>query len=745
MPVFSPFFSKIGNLITFLLHIMRLFFLFLSALLLSASTLTAQKKSISLEDIWKNNTFRTERLQALHPMSNGTEYAVQNFDRNTREGTVAIYSYESGEKVRTAVSTSAINGLDYFISYEFGPNEEQVLLSTKIEPIYRRSALGQYVVYNTLSRKLTKVADELIQEPTFSPDGKKIAYGRDNNLFILDIEKGVTSQITTNGQKNKIINGITDWVYEEEFAFVRAFDWSADSKHLAYIMFDETAVPEFSMDVYGKGLYQEQQVFKYPKAGEANAKVSVRVFDIEKKQLSLLDFATKDAYYVPRIQWTKDKDVLAVQTLNRHQDVLKLYAFDKTNQKITTLLEERDAAYVDVTDNLTFLEDNSFIWTSEKDGWNHIYHHNADGSVSKQVTSGNWEVTSYYGYDQNTDRIFYQSSENGSINRGVYAIELHGGTKQELAAATGTNSADFSADFTYFINSFSDVNTPWQFTLHSAEKGKKVRTIKDNKALKEVYGDFTISKKEFINIDVNGASLNAYMIKPANFDETMEYPVFMHQYSGPGSQQVKNSWGGSNDYWFQMLAQEGYIVVCVDPRGTGLKGRDFKKVTQKELGKYEVQDQIAAAQELGKRSYIDADRIGIWGWSYGGFMASNCLFQGADTFKMAIAVAPVTSWRFYDTIYTERYMQTPQENPTGYDQNSPLSHVNKLEGDFMLVHGSADDNVHVQNTTRLVEALVQANKQFLYFNYPDKNHGIFGGNTRYHLYSMMTNFIKEKL
>ncbi len=724
---------------------MRLSFLFTSIILLNVSVLTAQKKSISLEDIWKNNTFRTERLQALHPMANGKEYAVQNFDRNARVGTVDIFSYESGQKVRTAVSTTAINGLDYFISYEFGPKEEQVLLSTKLQSIYRRSSLGEYYVYNTLSRKLTKVADELIQEPTFSPDGKKIAYGRDNNLFILDIDKGVTAQITTNGEKNTIINGITDWVYEEEFAFVRAFDWSADSKHLAYIMFDETKVPEFSMDRYGKELYQTQDVFKYPKAGEANAEVSVRVFDVDKKQLSILDFATKDAYYVPRIKWTKDKDVLSVQTLNRHQNVLKLYAFDKTNQKVTTLLEERDAAYVDVTDNLTFLEDNSFIWTSEKDGWNHIYHHNADGSVSAQVTSGNWEVTAYYGYDQNTDRILYQSSENGSINRGVYAIELHGGAKQSLADTKGTNSADFSADFSYFINSFSDVETPWQFALHSAEKGKKVRTIKDNKALRGVYDDFTISEKEFFDLEVNGVSLNAYMIKPANFDASKEYPLFMHQYSGPGSQQVKNSWSASNDFWFQMLAQEGYIVVAVDPRGTGLKGRDFKKITQKELGKYEVQDQIAAAQELGKRSYIDADRIGIWGWSYGGFMASSCLFQGADTFKMAIAVAPVTSWRFYDTIYTERYMQTPQENPTGYDQNSPLSHVSKLEGDFMLIHGSADDNVHVQNTTRLVEALVQANKQFSYFNYPDKNHGIFGGNTRYHLYTMMTNFIKEKL
>lgn len=729
---------------------MRLHTFLIALILTAASTVFAQKKSITLDDIWKDNTFITERLQALHSMSNGTEYAVQNFDRATRSATVDIYNYESGAKVKTPVNTQEIEGLDYFISYEFGPKEAQVLLSTRIQPIYRRSTLGEYYVYNTLSRKLTKVSDDLIQEPTFSPDGTKIAYGKNNNLYVFNIATEKTDQITFDGAKNSIINGITDWVYEEEFAFVRAFDWSADSNKIAYIRFDESKVPEFSMDVYGKELYQTQQVFKYPKAGEANAEASVFVHTLDMKgsrrvQATRVNLDIENAYYTPRIKWSKNASELSIQTLNRHQDELRLYMYDTDTYQTKLLLKDTDDAYVDVTDNLTFLEDNSFIWTSEKDGWNHIYHHNADGSVSQQVTSGEWEVTSYYGYDQNTDRIFYQSSENGSINRGVYAIELHGGKKQNLAVASGSNSADFSADFTYFINSFSDVNTPWQFTLNSAKNGKVIKTIKDNNALKSTYEGFNTSQKEFFNLEVNGVSLNAYMIKPSNFDDAKEYPVFMTQYSGPGSQSVKNSWGGTNDYWFQMLAQEGYIVVCVDPRGTGLKGRDFKKITQKELGKYEVQDQIAAAQALGKRSYIDADRIGIWGWSYGGFMASNCLFQGADTFKMAIAVAPVTSWRFYDTIYTERYMQTPQENPTGYDQNSPMSHVEKLKGDFMLVHGSADDNVHVQNTTRLVEALVQANKQFTYFNYPDKNHGIYGGNTRYHLYTMMTNFIKEKL
>ncbi len=729
---------------------MRIQHFALVLLFLATSSLTAQKKSITLEDIWKDGTFRMERLDRLHSMTNGKEYAVQNFDRESRVGTVDIYDYKSGDKVRTAVNTTDIDGLDYFISYEFGPKEEQVLMSTKLQSIFRRSTLGEYYVFNTLSRKLTKVSEDLIQEPTFSPDGTKIAYGKDNDIYIFEIATGKVERVSYDGKKNEIINGITDWVYEEEFAFVRAFDWSADGKHLAYIRFDETEVPEFSMDVYGKDLYQTQTVFKYPKAGEANAKVSLHVYKVGQEGVRQANSATVDlgtgaGYYIPRIEWSKDPNILAIQTLNRHQDILQLSFYDTTTNTSKVVMVDRDDAYVDVTDNLTFLEDNSFIWTSEKDGFNHIYHYDNTGKLKNQVTSGKWEVTDYYGYDEKTNRVFYQSVENGSINRGVYAVKLDGKKKQTLAAEAGTNSADFSADFTYFINSYSSTTTPWRFTLNSAKDGKVIKTIKDNEALKEQYNEYKVSPKEFFEVKVNDATLNAYMIKPADFDASKKYPVFMTQYSGPGSQSVANTWGGSNDYWFQMLAQEGYIIVCVDPRGTGLKGRDFKKMTQKELGKYEVEDQISAAQELGKRDYIDAERIGIWGWSYGGFMASNCLFQGADTFSMAIAVAPVTSWRFYDTIYTERYMQTPQENASGYDENSPVSHVDKLKGDFLLVHGSSDDNVHVQNTMVLIEALVQANKQFDWALYPDKNHGIYGGNTRLHLYNKMTNFIKEKL
>ena len=713
-------------------------------LLLVAGVVTAQQKNITLEEIY-DGTFRMQYLDRLHSMNNGKEYAVLNTDRNTGTKTLDVYSYKTGEKVNTLINSSEIDGLDYFIGYTLSADESKALLSTKLRSIYRRSSLGVYYVYDLETKELVQVAEEAIQEPTFSPDASKVAYGRDNNIYIKDLSSGTTTQVTTDGAKNKVINGITDWVYEEEFAFVRAFDWNADGDKIAYIRFDESEVPEFSMDVFGNELYPSKDTFKYPKAGETNATVSLHIYDVASAETKAVDLSGFQNYYIPRLEWTPEANVLAVQTTNRKQNDINLLFVDGTSAEAKLILSDKDDAYVDITDNLTFLEDNDFIWTSEKDGWNHIYLYDKNGKLKNQVTQGPWEVTSYYGYDPKSKRVFYQSSENGSINRGVYSIKVNGKGKEALAAEAGTNSANFSTDFTYFINSFSDAETPYVFTLNDAEDGDVVRKIKDNQALKDQFADYVISEKEFFTLPVNGEELNAYMIKPKDFDPNKKYPVFMTQYSGPGSQSVANSWSAGNGYWFQMLAQEGYIIVCVDPRGTGLKGRDFKKMTQKELGKYEVEDQIAAAQALGQRDYVDADRIGIWGWSYGGFMASNCIFQGADTFKMAIAVAPVTSWRFYDSIYTERYMTTPQENASGYDNNSPLSHVDKLEGKFLLVHGSADDNVHVQNSMRLIEALVQANKQFDWAIYPDKNHGIYGGNTRLHLYTKMTNFIKENL
>jgi len=714
--------------------------LFLAAI----STLTAQQKQITLEDIW-GGTFRTERLDVLRSLNNGKEYSVLNYDQSQKASTVDVYDYVSGEKVRTLVSTKDLPGIDYIISYEFSDDESKLLLAIQLKQIYRRSSVGTYYVYDLNSKQLTRVSEDKIQEPTFTQDGSKMAYGFENNLYIKDLTNGSVTQVTSDGATNSIINGITDWVYEEEFAFVRAFDWNKTGDKLAFIRFDESNVPEFSMDIYGKQLYPDQQVFKYPKAGEANANVSLHLYDLNTGKTQEVDVSKYNSHYIPRIEWTNDANVLSVQLTNRHQNILDLVFINAEDNSTALVLQETDDAYVDVTNDLTFLNDNSFIWTSEKSGWNHIYHYDRKGKLINQVTAGDWEVTNYYGFDQNTGRIYFQSSENGSINRDVYSVLRSGKNKVRLSTRTGTNSASFSADYTYYIGTFSDTETPYAFTLNESKTGTVLRQIINNEGLQSQLRDYKISPKEFSTISVNGEELNMYMIKPLDFDPNKEYPMFMYQYSGPGSQQVANRWGGSNDYWHQMLAQEGYIVVCVDGRGTGLKGRDFKKVTQKELGKYEVEDQISAAKKLGELPYIDSSRVGIWGWSYGGFMSSNCLFQGADTFSMAIAVAPVGSWRFYDTIYTERYMQTPQENPSGYDDNSPITHVNKLEGDFLLVHGSGDDNVHVQNTTRLVDALVQANKQFDWAIYPDKNHGIYGGNTRIHLYTKMTNFIRESL
>ena len=704
---------------------------------------SAQNKEITLEAIW-NGTFTTEGMQSLHSMKNGKQYSVINNGKGS--ATIDVYDYKTLSKVETLVRSSQLEGINYFSDYTFSKDESKIVLATDVESIFRRSTLGIFYVYDINNKSLVKISDEKIQEPTLSPDGRKVAYGFQNNLYIKNFENNQTTQITFDGEKNKIINGITDWVYEEEFAFVRAFEWNADGTHIAFIRFDETEVPEFSMDVYGTELYPEQEVFKYPKAGEANAIVSLHMYDLQSKQVK--DVKVLKSYhdfYIPRIEWTNDTNVLSAQFTNRHQNELDLWMINANDMTSKLVLAEKDKAYVDVTDNLTFLKDNSFIWTSEMDGYNHIYHYSKDGKLINQVTKGPWEVTDYYGFDEKNNLIFYQSVENGSINRDVYAININGKNKKRLTQKDGTNAADFSADFTYFINTFSSATTPPEYTLHTPKDGKLVKVIIDNSIVAKDLEAYNLPAKEFSTLAVNGNDLNMWMIKPTDYDASKSYPLFLFQYSGPGSQSVKNTWNGANDYWYYYLAQQGYIVACIDGRGTGFKGAEFKKVTQNELGKYEVEDQIQAAKQLGALKYIDEDRMGIWGWSYGGFMSSNALFKGNDVFKMAIAVAPVTSWRFYDSIYTERYMTTPQENPSGYDENSPIFHVDKLKGNFLLIHGSADDNVHVQNTMRMVEALVQANKQFEWMIYPDKNHGIFGGNTRLHLYTKMTNYIKENL
>ena len=708
-------------------------------------TATSQTDSFSLNQIW-DGSFRTQGLTALHSMKNGQQYSVLNFDRSTGSTSIDLYDYITFSKVKVIATSKTMEAIPYFTNYTFSANESKLILETNTESIFRYSVLGNYYVYDIYLEKLDLISEHKIQEPTFSPDGTKVAYGLNNNLYVKDLISGDTKQITFDGEKNRIINGITDWVYEEEFAFVRAFEWNASSDRIAFIRFDETEVPEFSMDVYGTDLYQTQNVFKYPKAGEKNAIVSLHFYDLNTDKTATVPLSTTyNDFYIPRIKWTNDANVLSAQYMNRHQNKLDLWLINPEKGDANLVLSETDDAYVDVTDNLTFLEDNSFLWTSERDGFNHLYHYSKTGQLKKQITKGAWEVTAYYGYNESENAIYYQSVENGSINRDVYSVRLNGKRKIRLSSQVGTNDASFSADFTYFIKTFSSANIPTKYTLHDSKTGRLVRNIKDNSALKNTLSSYKYSNKEFSTLNVNGNDLNMWMLKPSDFDATKTYPLLMFQYSGPGSQRVVNKWNSSRDYWHQYLAQQGYIVVCVDGRGTGFKGSDFKKVTYLNLVKYETEDQIQAAKQIGSLPYIDASRIGIWGWSFGGHMSTNCLLKGNDVFKMAIAVAPVTSWRFYDTIYTERFMRTPQENPGGYDDNSPFNYPELLKGDYLLIHGSGDDNVHVQHTMRMVEALIQANKQFEWSIYPDKNHGIYGGNTTMHLYTKMTNFLHEKL
>jgi len=714
--------------------------------LLLLTSVFAQQK-ITVEAIYTGQ-FQPKGMVELQSMKNTNQYTVLNADQASGSMQIDVFDFATLKKANTLIETKKqsklFEGID---SYTFSSDEKQILIANNTNPIYRHSFTADYFLYNLETKELTKILEQ-VQEPVFSPDGKKIAYVKENNIFIYDVTSKTNNQITTDGKKNEIINGITDWVYEEEFAFVRAFDWSKDSKKIGFIRFDESQVPEFSMSVFGKNLYPKIETFKYPKAGEKNSLVSLHLYNVDSKTTKKVDLSQYSDFYIPRIEWTNDANVLSAKIVNRHQDNLDLLFIDGTSAATKVVLNEKDKSYIDFIDkdNLTFLNDNSFIWTSEKDGFNHIYWYDKTGKLINQVTKGNWEVTEYYGFDEKTKSVFYQSTENGSINRDVYSISLDGKNKTRLTENLGTNKATFSPNFEYFINSFSSASQPTAYTLNDAKTGKQLQVIESNEALASRLKAYNLPQKEFFVLKTEkGDELNAWILKPKDFDPSKKYPVFMYQYSGPGSQQVNNEWSNHDDFWFMMLTQQGYIVACVDGRGTGFKGADFKKVTYKQLGKYEVEDQIDAAKVIGNYPYVDKSRIGIWGWSYGGFMSSNCILKGNDVFKMAIAVAPVTNWRFYDSVYTERYMQTPQENPGGYDNNSPINFVERLKGKYLLIHGSGDDNVHVQNSMQMMEALIQANKQFDSQIYPDKNHGIYGGKTRIQLFNKMTNFIQNNL
>jgi dipeptidyl-peptidase-4 len=642
-------------------YIKSVLFLFLVATLPAAA-----QQQITLQEIW-SGAFRTKGMDDLHAMKNTNQYTVLNYNNQAKSSQIDLYDFATLNKVSTIIDSKDHKDLQGGIdSYAFSPDEKKLLIATNTQPIFRHSFLADYYIYDIAKKNLTKLTAYPVQEPAFSADGSKVAYVLENNIYIYDIASQAVDQVTKDGKQNSIINGVTDWVYEEEFAFVKAYDWNKTGDKIAFIRFDETEVPEFSMDIYSSHpLYPQQYRFKYPKAGEKNSLVTLHIYDVKSKTSKQISLGNYNDFYIPRIKWTNDAQTLSAQVMNRHQNNLDLIFVNANTGEAKIVLNEKDKAYIDVTDNLTFLNDNSFIWTSEKDGFNHIYHYNSTGKLINQITKGKWEVTAYYGFDSKSGNIFYQSTENGSINRDVYRISLNGKSKTRLTPQTGTNAATFSPNYEYFINTYSSAVQPATYTLNNAKDGKTVKSIVDNNSLKTKLEKYNLPQKEFFVLTTEkGHQLNAWIIKPKNMEAGKKYPVLMYQYSGPGSQQVNNEWNSYDDYWFMMLAQQGYVVACVDGRGTGYKGAEFKKVTYKELGKYEVEDQIDAAKVIGKYDYVDASRIGIFGWSYGGFMSLNCILKGNDVFNAAIAVAPVTTWRFYDSIYTERYMQTPQEKPS---------------------------------------------------------------------------------
>ena len=705
------------------------------------SSILFGQKELTNNDIFYSNKFSQDYIYGLKSMKDGTHYTTLSMG-----DTVSIekFSYDDFKKIETILKSSDMKDLE-FSGYSFDNSENLILLETQTEKIYRYSKKSIYYVYDLVSKDLKKIFDKKISLASFSPNSKYISYVYRNNIYLFDIETNKSKKITHKGLINKTICGGTDWVYEEEFGLVKGYEWSSNSNYIAYYIFDESKVNEFSMDIFKGGLYPSQEKFKYPKAGERNSNVQINIYDIQSDINVIADVNKKSETYLPRIKWTNNTNKLFVQRLNRHQNHLELLSVDPSSGKSKIILEEKDKYYIEIHDNLTFYKDDSgFLWTSEKDGFNHIYLYQISGKERRQITKGNWEVTNFYGYDDKNKVLYFQSNEESPLERNIYRVNIWGKSKKKLSKKSGTNSASFNSNFSYFINTYSNANLPNAITLNN-NTGEVIKKLKNSESLRGSLSEYELTSKEFFNFKTEqGIKLNGWMMKPYNFDESKKYPVLMYVYGGPGSQTVLDSWD-RNYMWYQMLCQQGYIVVSIDNRGTGGRGAEFKKCTYKELGKLETTDQIEGAKYLANLKYTDENRIGIWGWSYGGYMSSLCLLKGNKYFKSAIAVAPVTNWRFYDTIYTERYMQTPQENPNGYDLNSPINHVDSLKGNFLLIHGSADDNVHVQNTYEMVDALIKSNKQFDLFIYPDKNHGIYGGTTRLHLFTKITDFINKKL
>ncbi|WP_321306753.1 S9 family peptidase [Marinifilum fragile] len=706
------------------------------------------QKSFQLEDITNKGTFYARSVYGLRSMKSGESYTVLKYGTKIEQFAYATGEFEETIFSLSDVGTEKVKRID---GYQFSADERKILITSNREDIYRHSFSAEFFVYNRDKKTLEKLSEGRQQLADFSPSGNQVCFYRANNLFVKDLKSGKETQFTFDGKYNHIINGAPDWVYEEEFSFWQAYQWSPDGKRIAYMRFDESEVKQFNMTVFkglnpekkANALYPENYTFKYPKAGEKNSVVSVHVYDLESKKTTTVDVGEETDQYIPRIKWTQDPKVLSLVRMNRHQNHYELLLANADNGQTHLLYEEKNKAWVDVNDDLTFLKDNKhFIVTSEKSGFNHIYLYNMKGELVRQVTKGDWEVSKYLGYDEDKKLFYYQAAAVSPLQREIYSIDIKGKKTHKLSEQEGTNSANFSKGFKYFINYYSANGVPTVVTLHNA-KGKMIRTLEDNQGLRKRLQEYKIPKREFFSFETSeGVKLNAWMMKPVNFDENKEYPALLHFYGGPGSQQVLDKYKFD---WLEYLAQEGFVVVVVDNRGTGGRGEAFKKCTYMQIQNLEAIDLIETGKYMAKQPFIAADRIGVYGWSFGGQMSSLCMFRGADVFAAGIAVAPVTTYRYYDSIYSERYLRTPQENPEGYDNYAPIHFADQLKGKFLLIHGTSDDNVHVQNTLELAEVLVQHNKKFDMHLYTNRNHGIYGGQTRLHLFTKMVDFLKENL
>ena len=653
-------------------------------------TNTPAQEKITNEKIWASQEFAVKSISGVRSMNDGITYT--RLDKEPDGNLVNKYDYKTNKKIGTIARSSEFknDGKGLKIEdYRFNATETMMLIGEELEGIYRHSSKGNYYIWDLKNKVLKPLGDHSKGKqsvPEFSPDGSKVAFVRKNNLFVYDMASGKEMAVTNDGEWNKIINGMSDWVYEEEFGFDKAWQWNSTGTRIAFYRFDESQVREFDMAMYGE-LYPEHYSFKYPKAGEKNSVVQIRVFELATGRTGNCNISSETDQYIPRIKWTNNPDVLCIMRMDRLQNNLELLSINTTNvSNSKPIYTESNNNYVEVNDDLYFATDNSFFLTSEKDGFNHIYRYSENGKFLGQITKGKWDVTKIYGIDEVNKLVYFQSAENDATRRDVYSVKWDGSGKTRLTPENGFNNADFSKNFKYFINYHSSANQPTVVTLNDS-KGKQISVLEDNARLLETLKKYNLPTKEFMTIKTVNGVLNAWIIKPVNFDATKKYPVFMTVYNGPGINTVNDSWDSKNMLWHCMLAQEGYIVVSVDGRGTGYRGADFKKVTYKQLGKYETEDQIASAKYLATLPYVDASRIGIQGWSYGGYMTLLCMTKGADIFKAGISVAPVTTWRFYDSIYTERYLQRPQENASGYDDNSPLNFADKLQGKLLLVHG----------------------------------------------------------